>query len=1051
MLIMTQQVPFTPGEWLVDENNPGRPGIFTGNTQVQGPFFLIELEYGPSDRRFRPAQYLQSVNHNDDDSLDSRIKAGNFGKLADFRKLITFEKLQGTLHEVIYSMESAQIDFYPYQYKPVVKFINSPTERMIIADEVGLGKTIEAALIWIELQSRKRARRLLVVCPTQILAQKWKNELREKFIIDAQLVNFSNLRETLEELRASGESNSFALISTYNALRPPRNEHKFLDEMVDETENLSPKTKLYQELRNWELGFNPFDLVIFDEAHHMRNAGTANFRLGESLSKYAGAVLCVSATPVNNRNEDLHSILRLIDEDFFRNQSTFNQLLQVNKPAVQLVNALARTPVDQKLLAAALEGLGHSPFISKSPLFKKLLTSIESTDFSDHSEIAACQDIAEKLNLLGGYVTRTRRLQVKEHRPVREPFVLQIEFTPMEMKLYNAIIEIVRRRCLNEDRAFHIFQEIGLQMRASSSLPVLAEEIKAGNLGNPYNLLVEGFGDLDDDDCLLDDIDEDDHFDINDVRELLNYDFEMNDSKYNKLENHILQNLAGEKVIIFSFYRGTLAYLYKRLGKAGIHVVQIHGGIPHEDRKEIVDGFNSEGGPRVLLSSEVGSEGIDMHEYCRCLINYDMPWNPMRVEQRIGRIDRVGQKAERLSIIHLKVKDTIEERVYDRLHHRLELFSNSLGDLESVVGNIVKDLTVELLSNKLTPDEEEQRIAEKERILHQKLKDLEMLEESGDMLIALSDYVQKKIDEDRGKGRFIQPAELELYIKDFFGRKYQGTTINFNTPSDGCIKVRLSSEARDSLRMYISDDHSLSANPLRMPEFTLSFRRDVLKALSNRDKHRVHFANHLSPFVRWMTKEYSQDMHNFFNFSAMKLKTSLIKSGTWTYRIERWSLSGLRKQEQLSYAIICQDDGQILSKNESENIIQLLLHDSTEWDYPEVDLQNLSCSQEILADNLTKKFNTTIEDFMAENKHSCLIRIERARNLFDRKIEQIKQKLQTLRERGRTQNIIRLMETQLKNAENNRMRKLNELQSKMEVDCEKRDVAAGVFYVEQVN
>ena len=96
-----------------------------------------------------------------------------------------------------------------------------------------------------------------------------------------------------------------------------------------------------------------------------------------------------------------------------------------------------------------------------------------------------------------------------------------------------------------------------------------------------------------------------------------------------------------------------------------------------------------------LLSSEVGSEGIDLQFY-RVLVNYDLPWNPMRVEQRIGRIDRVGQQAKKLSIINFKVSDTIEERLYERLHVKLQRFANSLGDLESVIGKEVQKLTIEL-------------------------------------------------------------------------------------------------------------------------------------------------------------------------------------------------------------------------------------------------------------------------------------------------------------------------------------------------------------------
>ena len=124
----------------------------------------------------------------------------------------------------------------------------------------------------------------------------------------------------------------------------------------------------------------------------------------------------------------------------------------------------------------------------------------------------------------------------------------------------------------------------------------------------------------------------------------------------------------------------------------------------------------------------------------------------MRIEQK-GEL--VGQKAEKLSIVHFKVRNTIEERVYDRLHERLLMFANSLGDLESVIGKEVKELTIDLLRQDLSVEQEEIKIRSREIVIQQKLNDLQLLENSGDGLVGLSDYIQK-INEGRGRGH-IQP------------------------------------------------------------------------------------------------------------------------------------------------------------------------------------------------------------------------------------------------------------------------------------------------------
>jgi len=325
---------------------------------------MLQLSYPGGGSSYRPLACLERMSDSFPGSIEERLRAGHFGKVRDLQRLVTYEKLKGTLHEVIYSMEAAQIDFYPYQFKPVLKFINSPTERLIIADEVGLGKTIESALIWLELQARRQAQRLLVVCP-KMLADKWRDELRSKFLFDARVVGFAELERELLELKKIGPGHAFVLIATYTGLRPPKAELQLLEEPPETEPASSPKTSLLRELHHWSLGYDPFDMVIFDEAHYMRNPATTTFHLGEGLAANAGAVLCVSATPVNNSNTDLHSLLRLIDESFFETQGLFEELLEANRPAVQAGNALARTPVDTSLLESAVAGMSESRFISQ--------------------------------------------------------------------------------------------------------------------------------------------------------------------------------------------------------------------------------------------------------------------------------------------------------------------------------------------------------------------------------------------------------------------------------------------------------------------------------------------------------------------------------------------------------------------------------------------------------------------------------------------------------------------------------------------------------------
>ena len=1033
---------FSPGDWVIDKNNPGQPGQYTGNWREAGPHLMVQLSYPGGSTSYRPLACLEPMQRGID-SLKDRLKAGHFGKLRDLQRLITYEKLKGVLHEVIYSMEAAQIDFYPYQFKPVLKFINSPTERLIIADEVGLGKTIESALIWLELQARRQAKRLLVVCP-KILAEKWRDELRIKFLIDARIVDFSDFQQEINYLKTEGPEHSFALIATNTGLRPPRKELKLLDDQPDEQSESSPKTNLLRELRYWPLAFDPMDLVIFDEAHYMRNPATTTFHLGESLAESSGAVLCVSATPVNNSNIDLHSLLRLTDESFFETQGLFEELLEANRPTVQAGNVLSKNPLDRLLLESALEGMSASPFIKKSPLFKQFLEKVEKLNPGDKAQLAKCQDIAEKLNLLGNYVNRTRRVQVKENRPIREPIVMLVEYSEEEMQLYQTILQLVRARCRKDKRPFHIFQSLGLQLRAASCLPALAKEMRDGRFGDPEDLLYEAMGEETYDGLNYGSSDEE--MSWPDIERLLAYDFEKNDSKYKQLRRMLTELVPDEKALIFAYYRPTLAYLRRRLMEDGITVTVIHGGIPNERRWEEIERFKDPRGPRVLLSSEVGSEGIDL-QFCRVMANYDLPWNPMRVEQRIGRIDRVGQQAKKLSIVNFKVRGTIEERLYDRLHVKLERFANSLGDLEAVIGNEVQRLTVELLSKELSTEEELNLMEQSERVIEERLLQIQALEESGDALIALSDYVQRKIEEDRGKGRYLQPEELEDYLTDFFEREFQGCEVNHNTPFEGCIRIRLNSESQLSLSGFIRDDRSLSARPLRQREFNITFKREVRQRLPLNQQRSVHFINHLSPLIRWMTKINRERAHSFFDVSAILVEHPSLPQGDYCYRIERWKLRGLSNREMLAYGIGPLKDSSSYPEDKSEVIVQHLLRQGKDWDYIDCDKNALLDTHSILEKDLAMRFSNAVTDFEAENETAYQIKVQRVRAIFDRRIGQDEQRLRTLREASRDPRVIRMTEGRLQTGIKNKNDRLHVLEEKMAIDMEQAQVAAGVFRV----
>ena len=334
-------MPFPPQTNVVDANNPSRIGLTTGRVHQLGGTTVVEVAWGPHEREFVPEPLLKLF-AGDHSTIESKISGGEMGSAEDLRRLLTFEKLKGSLHDFLYSMEAAGIDFLEYQFKPVLKFIESPTERMLIADEVGLGKTIESALIWLELRARRDARRLLVVCP-KMLARKWRTELREKFNIPAEVAPFSQLQQSLIDFQREGNALRFAWICTYSGLRPSKADVLHLEEADYQ---FSERGRFMRDLNDLTSEVPLFDLVIFDEAHYMRNSAAAQSKLGTTFGNVSGALLLVSATPVNNSNRDLFTLLRMLDPDFFENERLFQALLEENQPAVQALNALSRIPPD---------------------------------------------------------------------------------------------------------------------------------------------------------------------------------------------------------------------------------------------------------------------------------------------------------------------------------------------------------------------------------------------------------------------------------------------------------------------------------------------------------------------------------------------------------------------------------------------------------------------------------------------------------------------------------------------------------------------------------
>jgi len=297
-------------------------------------------------------------------SSEKRIEAfaaGRFSAPGAVARTLVSEKIRGQLTDVMYSMGAGHATFYPHQFKPVLAFLASAGGRILIADEVGLGKTIEALYIWRELQARVGARRLLVVCPAA-LRTKWQGELRERFALEGTIVGARDLLGLAREA-ASDPTRSFCAIAGIESIRSRRAE-------AEREARRSARAELGAFLLGHEAGaeFAPFDLVVVDVAHYMRNPDTANHQVGQMLAAAAGHLVLLTATPIQIGSENLFNLLRLIDPDRFVSFDSFESLRLANYAVTRALNAVRRTPCDEAAFRRALADMAASRFFRSDAL-----------------------------------------------------------------------------------------------------------------------------------------------------------------------------------------------------------------------------------------------------------------------------------------------------------------------------------------------------------------------------------------------------------------------------------------------------------------------------------------------------------------------------------------------------------------------------------------------------------------------------------------------------------------------------------------------------------
>lgn len=745
----TKGVALIPGATVRVSARPELTGVIT-QVDNSGSQLRLTVFHGPMVQSYYESQ-VELVQEESEEQLAAD----------ELRTRLTAAHVLHPSVSRLYSLNTGRIEYEPYQYRPVMKLINADRPRLLIADDVGVGKTIEAGLIIKELGARQRLDSVLVICPKPLIVEnKWRSELK-RFDEDFAHLDSAMLKHCINETRAEGR-----WPARYRKAILP---YSLLDEklLLGEDNGRKPRPGLLSLLPPVK-----FDLVIVDEAHHVRNSDTWSHRVVKHLLDSAEAAVLISATPIQTGSEDLRALLRLLRPDTFVDNQTFDLMREPNAYLAEMESTVRIAGVDWK--EAALNSLADAlltPWgdrvLRASPQAQEIRDILDQDHVSDHDRVTALR-LAQSLNTFSGLINRTRRRDIGAFT-TRKSETFEVDFTPQQAALHQDLLDLAGRISKSKGHGQSLdFVLSTLQRQAASCLNGLAPFIE--DLLH-RKLTTE---DLSEADVEADALDASalDSF-VAEIEDIAQRAGELKDDpKLERLLSYVAEKerLPNNKLLVFSTFRHTLRYLLTHLVSTGVRVGLVHGGVSDDERRHLRARFaknkDEVDALDVLLSSEVGTEGLD-YQFCDALVNYDLPWNPMRIEQRIGRIDRRGQRSESIAIKNLVVSGTIDAAIFTRCLTRIGVFQRALGGNEAILGDLTREIRKIGEDLRLTEAEREVRL---QQLADNKIGRIQEQEQLEDRESALFGLPLKKLDAEgveKAASPWLAPSQLALLVQSY--------------------------------------------------------------------------------------------------------------------------------------------------------------------------------------------------------------------------------------------------------------------------------------------
>lgn len=810
----------------------------------------------------------------DEDLTDpfKRWEQGMFGYYSEFMKGNTSFKIRSSNNSTISSLKASRTLFKPYQFKPLLKFLNSDNKRLLIADEVGLGKTIEAGHIMLELKARGELHNALVICPKSLIS-KWATELSDKFGLN--FIEIDNKETLLHELK-NHNGNVLAAINY---------------------EKIRENSDIINFIGNNNVKFN---LIVCDESHKLRKNTTQLYHGAEALLINADSVVFMSATPIMMDEDNLYNQLHLLDADTYNNSEVFRNNVQLNRPFVRALSQL-NAGVNLDSIANELKSSNVNiinvindveqiksvcvdEYFKEFPIYLRIIQNLTSGKDSYALRAKIQYDLME-MSPMSTIFSRTRKREVTQDwsQAERNPQTFRVDFTTEEIISYNDLI--------NDYIDSHSYiDEYGREHSGAMGLVTLKRQLASSVWA------------CENEDC--------------DLEEGIDRYEDMIDSKFDALLQilKIIFSHDNKKVIVFAVFRKTLKYLKIRLAKAGFKSVVIYGGTKI-NKNEVLRQFQTDDSMQVLLSSEVGSEGLDM-QFCNSLVNYDLPWNPMVVEQRIGRIDRFGQKSPLVHIYNIIVRESILEDIYERLLTRIGIFKESIGDLEAILDSDINDegksisirdalkkLERDFYTDKLSKEQVEKKQKEIERAIENERLNLKKIEDGLTDTLTNDSYFRDEINKIINNNAYVTANELYYFVSQII--KEHLTVCELRQTDNGNIfEFVIPKSEPNCLKRFLqryepndNESHKLFNHFIADIEDSLSFKITFDQETAFQDKSLV-FINIYHPIIKAGVKLFQENQDPtkntfFFEVKAGDLPSDFINK---SFMLALYKISTSRSQ-----------------------------------------------------------------------------------------------------------------------------------------------------------